>query len=319
MKMLIGFLLALLLIQCGKKGTKPKDNTTDPRKLALLQVKFNTYRELSKTQQDGHGFILSEDCDSLLFTGLYSIVPGIEVDITAARSPSLAWYRRPTVDGSDPCYPEHSKSSISRDMFVGLLWNIWETKNIDLANEIWQYGSNSQWVMGEGDPSRTIFTPSMQATLADIIYKLGGTDHAVTRAIPQSYVTINTGFQAHLDILSVLLRSRVLGTINYPVIFGSPKPLDVIKAQYNRVPSNSLFSYAYHKYFDGDYGEAIDTMLNNDLFPANTLPTRGNHKEPWLWQRDPGRDWSPHQDTSRHDEVHTGADMIFVSQLILSE
>jgi len=56
--------------------------------LKALQDKHNTYLELIKSAQDCHGFIDSEHCDSLLFSGLVGSVPGVRLDIDAAFDPA---------------------------------------------------------------------------------------------------------------------------------------------------------------------------------------------------------------------------------------
>lgn len=313
----LSLLIMFLAGSCAKKGESDKPPLVPLR--SILEAKVAKYSEFSMNERDQYGFILSKDCDSTLFTGLYNTVPGLGVELLAARNSDGQWFRRPLVDGKDTCYPHHSASTISRDMLLGVLWSAWRNKDLSMAEDLWNYGVSHDWNMGQGDFSRTFFTTRMQGILAELIYRLGGTDHKNARA----YVSItkplildfrrgNKGFQAHLDVLSILLYSEMRGFIKVD-------DKRILSIHNKRSSRNALFSYAYRKYTDGDYSVAVSLLLNPELFPDDRLPNKGDHKEPWLWQRDDGDDWLPHKDPSRHSEIHPGGDFLFVANLILSE
>jgi hypothetical protein len=157
------------------------------------------------------------------------------------------------------------------------------------------------------DISRTYFAPNLQATLAEVIYRLGGTNKVSYRGIPQTYVQ-NTGFAAHLQLLHILLRADLTGGIENTA-------LQVVKYNYNRSPQNPLFAYAYHRYVDGDQTETQDILLIETLFPNNRLPTSHDRCEPWLSQRDGGKDWEP-CDLDKEARIHSGGDFLFVAYLL---
>ncbi len=295
--------LGLLIQGCGRPGESDPKSTghSDDQRAAVVE-KVKLYLSLGQSIQDADGFIDYEHCDSLLFSGLYGVGGG-SMNIAAARDPEGRWYRRSLNQPS--CYPEGSKSSISRDMFMGLLWYMWEYRRLDLAEDLFAYGESHDWVMGEGDISRIYFTPGLQATLAEMITKMGGKDRPAYRAIPQSY-SKNTGFASHLDALHILLRGELVGSID-------AKALEILQYNYARVPQNALFSYALHRYSDGNQADTYTSLLNEAWWPADRLPTSQDRCEGWLTQRDPGADWQP----CDGDKTHSGGDLLFVARLLL--
>lgn len=269
-----------------------------------LKKKYKTYLSLLPSVQDSNGFIDINHCDSLLFSGLLGTIT--KVNIEAARDSNGMWHRRPLNYIS--CYPNHSKSTISRDMFIGLLWDIWKNQKLELAENLFNNGKENDWIMGEGLISRIYFTPGLQSTLAEVIYQLGGTNH-IERHIPVLIGKGNDGFAAHLDILHVLLRAELKG--------GKTEHLDVINQHYKRNPNNALFTYAHHKYTDGVQDETIDILLSDKLFPSDRLPTDCDRREGWIWQRDMGDDWEPKRDCNGY--THSGGDFLLVAKLVLED
>jgi len=302
------YILILLLsaTMCGKPENKKQPEITQISKIELVQQKYNIYKNLSLARQDANGFVEVDKCDSLLFSALLGVA--LPVNIEAARDSTGQWFRRPL--NYEACYPNGAKSTISRDMLIGVLWYIWKNKDLNMAESLFSYGVEHFWIMGEGAASRIYFTPALQSVLAEIIYKLGGYNHYVYRALPQAYFK-NTDFEAHLDILLILLKGELLNAV-------SDTEKDIIEHQRTRMPGNPLFQYAYHKYFDGDQGDTINLLLNTKYFPADRLPTTHDRCESWILQRDMGDDWVP----CRTDEVpiiHSGGDFLFISHLILGK
>ena len=102
-------------------------------------------------------------------------------------------------------------------------------------------------------------------------------------------IGVNTGFRAHLDVLRILLNSRVRGAI-------SDLELGTLKAQAERQPHNALFIGAYEKFTGGS--KAIDLLLSEKHFPKDKLPN--NHEQHcinYLFSRDEeSEDWIPCKD-----------------------
>lgn len=296
----------MILINCGKAGEK---DTIDIGELyPLLKERYNLYRHLITEEMSPEGFVESSQCDSTLFSGLVGTV--VPVELETAKDGQNRWFRRPLNNGQDTCYPAHSSSTISRDMFIGIMWYIWKNKRLDLAVEIWNYGKANDWIMGEGDASRIYFTPAIKSTLAELIYRLGGTNHIITRNIPRIFTKGNIGFKAHLDVLHLLLRADMIGSL---------ESNDIIKHHYNRNRNNALFNYVYHKYNTGNQTETALNLLNTRYFPESRLPTAMDRNTPWLWERDLGDDWQPTTDPNKLDKVHSGGDYLFVTKLIFDD
>src|SRR5687768_2231383 len=143
------------------------------------EQKFNLY--LKNLKQDKYGFVESDRCDSLLFTSLTGCVPQVEVNIGAAFDGEL-WHRRPV---DKPCFDCNtgenlgSKSSISRDMLMGLAWYCYHNKRLDISEQIIKHAMSNWGLMGKATDIKTLWSrcqimPSLFATFCWISYRLGG-------------------------------------------------------------------------------------------------------------------------------------------------
>lgn len=261
--------------------------------------KYDRYKQLIKKAQDKHGFIESNKCDSLLFTGLVGCVPGVSVDISAAFDPaSKTWKRRPI---EHSCYPNSIKSSISRDMLVGLAWYCWANDRKDIAEQVVKYALTHWGIMGEAESMKSLIGrcfigPGLLGTFARIAGPKYWWLHWLPTNLPGAPAL--TGYRAHLQVLHRLLRCKMSGK--------DPAKDKMLQKQAARQPQNPLFLAAVGKV---DNARAI---LNNEKYwPASRLPTEQDRKEPWLPQRDFGDDWKPI--SSNH--VHAGGDYLFCEAL----
>lgn len=300
-------LVVFLLIGCGPRHDA-REETTSSELAERLAAKESLYRDWMAQHAGPDGFIEHGRCDSTLFSGLVAAV-GAPINMEAARAGNGQWYRRSLA--LPECYATgQSKSTISRDMLVGVLWWGWRTKNLSAMEQLYRYGQDHDWIMGQGLASRTLMSPGLRATLAEVIYRLGGTNHTVARSIPQFFSEDNTDFPAHLDVLHILLRGELWGGI-------TDSEREVIQAQVERNPLNPLFQYAWHRYTDGDQDVAITLLLDETYWPADGLPTGADRCTAWLPQRDQGPDWAPCQNETDAAEVYSGGDLVFVAGLIL--
>lgn len=293
------FLIVMLLIaSCG--STKKKE--TIEIDTAELAMKRELYLQLITKHQGSAGFVQDHNCDGLLWNSLAAVSGVGGINLHAAESVPGRWFRTPGQD----CYPDRSKSSISRDMILGLSVFSLFTKNQDIPRNLLAYGEANDWVMGEGVRTRTYLSPSMRRTIADILYFNGGEERKLLRKYPLLWFN-NSGYQAHLDLLQALVRSEL-----------GPMPnaaLSVLTKQYERNPNNAFTNYLYHKYTDGKFDETVSILLNPQLFPPTRLPHTQDRCTDYLWQRDPGPDWEP----CTKNEEHPGIDFLFVSYLVLRE
>lgn len=307
-----------------------------------INEKFKLYRELIKGQQQAEiGFIEFVECDSLLFSSLIGCIPGIEVDIGAAFEEKTGrWLRKPKWFGL--CYnPDlepnkrpfwyraklawkfyragQSKdaltyllgagSTISRDMLLGLAYYAWYNKRLDISESVINYALSHWGFMGEGDLSRINIMPSLFATYCWISYKLGGPSRAWARWIPNDFGAKTQGFQAHLQVLHILLRKDLTGKI-------SEKDEKILKYHWKREPYNPLFRIAVK-----DYMGALNILSDERFWPSDRLPTELDRKSQWLPERDFGDDWLgiKGEGTGYKAKVHSGGDFLFCYWLIFKD
>lgn len=212
------------------------------------------------------------------------------------------WMRRNLAAGA--CYPDRSKSTISKDMLLGLTWWAWRAKRLDVMQQLVAYGEAHNWVMGDpiDRPQDVFVTPSEAGLFYQVIYRLGGEDNPA-RKIPDVYPEGLTGFQAELQVWNILLHGEISDT---PGI--TDTALKRLHEHAQRQPNNPLFEVAVAHY-TGDAGGARLLLSDETQWPSVHLPTRENHCQAWVVQRDDGSDWRP-CDTGDAGDIDTlyGAD-----------
>ena len=277
-----------------------------------LEVKYEKYLELLPNVQDKHGFIEHHGCDALLFSGLIGCLPEVSVDIDAAFDPMRKiWTRRST---GKPCFDclnnksLGSKSSISRDMLLGLAWYAWINERLDISEQVIKYAMTHFGFMGHADTWKTALgrcqiLPGLFSTYCWISKKLGGPSRPWATWVPADMGAQLKGYQAHLQILHILLRKDLTGQ------FASWDKTTII---YNasRQPQNPLFLHAA-----GRDLEAMQVLENEFLWPSDRLPMCADRKSGWLPMRDYGEDWIGVRDDSSFHH-HSGGDFLWVYWLI---
>jgi hypothetical protein len=258
---------------------------------------------------------MDDRCDSLLFTALYSTACD-EVDLTSWEEPELPgkWHRNPQRDCFVNGTPNGSASTISKDMFLGLWhYQLSYNKAQDVAETV-AYGKAHNWQMGEGKDaatvlSRTVLTPELIFLLEALNHKLNGGALMLQDGSADAVGTL-TGYQAHLQVLKILLQHRVRGAI-------SNGELSSLKSQAERQPDNALYVASYERFAGGS--RAVDILLDSPHFPDDRLPN--NHSEhctSYLHSRDQQNlnDWAPcpGEDFREHD----GTDFVFAAWVILN-
>ena len=274
---MIRIFIILLLVSCGKhEPKKPTQVNAD------VVAKAELYKSLHK------GWAHQGGCDSLGFTSLCKLSGGCgEAVIADAEGEPGRWYRNPGKE----CYPNNSKSDISKDMFVMLLPYLYASGDKQNIQEIYDYGQKNGWVMGRGYLSRTLLTPPLIFLLEQMLGRWG-----IESDIKE---TTKAGFEKHLDAIYLINKWMVNKYID-------SLQLAQIKQYKDENPSNALMQAIYHKFTDGDQSDAIAILLDESLFPRDRLPTAKDRCEEYLWQRDPGSDWKP----CDSDKVHDGVDYL---------
>lgn len=309
MKLLATFLVTLvsgiilfMLSSCGTTSTPTPGAIV---RVDELRVKTELYE--SRLLVDNHGFIQDHgdpSCDSTLFTGLLSHP---STTLTDARDDSGRWYRRPL--GSYPeCHESgQSNSTVSRDMLLGVLWYAVHTDQQHIANDLWKYAVEHAFIMGKGSPGEVLLTGNMIWLTATAAGKIS----PVPWIVPPDN---RSGFEAHLTVVQLLLKGELLGKLRV-------EDIDTLAKYADKNPKNGLFQYAVAKWRTGNMNPAVDILLDESLFPSDRNPDGSDRCEPWLWQREnQPHDWGPCLTTDpRYGILHTGADFLFVANLLLGD
>lgn len=260
-------------------------------------MKIDTYLKNVKKHQDKNGFIGTSHCDALLFSGLMGCHPSVDVDLLAARDESGKWHRRPNKD----CFATGgSKTSISRDMLLGVIYWAYHNNKPDVLDDLIKYAFKNRFVMGDSHSlkdkfGRCVITPNLLSLAALALKKLGGKNYWYLTWIPMVATSKVGGFQAHLAVLDAILRGEIKG-----------KKYKIVYEYAEKQPMNPMFQYAA-----GNIEEA-KSLLSNEKYWPNRSPNTHDRYESWLPQRDFGPDWMP----DKEFEEHHGGDYIFLHYLI---
>lgn len=295
MKHLLVLVACLLLCSCGpllRADTEPLDAAPGPVATAAL------YRAAAP------GWVDADLCDSLLFTGLVEAVDPTGVDLTAAEDPDEPgrWYRRPV--SSPECWAAgESRSTISRDGLLGVMWWAWRHGRLDVLERLWTYGASRNWVMGDDDlgGAHTVLTPAYVGTLARLIGELGGARRLPAEQLPVSWGQGLRGYEAHVQVLHALLRGEAFGHL-------SEDAVAMLAAHAAREPRNPLFQLAAARWAGGSAAALRAALAAPQLWPPDRLPTAADRCEAWLPQRDTDDGWAP----CASGRTHSGADLRFV-------
>jgi hypothetical protein len=145
----------------------------------------------------------------------------------------------------------------------------------------------------------------MQSVLARVIKKLGGRKHN-QRLIPLQWPSGLTDFEAHLQVLLALLVGRLDGELENAAF-------NRIKDHYKRNPENALYSYAYHKYEDGNQSKTYNILMSEFWWPNDRLPTTADRCHEWLLLPE----FTPNNIAPCEPfETHSGGDYLFISSLL---
>lgn len=300
MKKLLLFLTVLMA--CGRHGVS--DEPTQPS-MTLSEVRA-VYMDLIPSVQDVDGYVDIDECDSVLHTALLGSGGVPIAHMNAARNDNDQWFRRPLT------YPEclasgGSKSTISRDMIVGLMWYWYTVRDLNAAERFYKYASDRALKFGESDGtvegnSRIYMTPYLMSLLSELIFRLGGENHVVWRATAARLGADVEGFEAHLHTLTTILWGRLTG-------FYTGGELAYIKVKAENT-ENALFQYAAE-----DYVGAEATLLRQH--PHNQLPTSIQMCNPMPYANDIGK-MGP-ETCPKENRTHAGIHFMLISKWLIDQ
>ena len=283
-------LLLLLITACGSHKDSATATTSST---TALGDRYEAYLSFDQPHLDRFGWTIPQLCDGLLFTSLQAVGEGKAVELDAARDSNGVWHRSPDV---------HCDDDNSRDAFLGIMLYSLAFNRLDYLEQIWQYGEDHSWKMGNSTDSRDVLLPQDIGLLARSIAHLGGTKHAET-AFPLPLLDL-PGYRNHLQELSILIDAESTGGV-------TSDELSFLRKLASEMPNNPLPHALLHRYSDGDQSTATELLLSR--WPADRLPDYRDWCSEWIVQETMDG-ITPCSDKSIRN---TGGDFMFVASLIL--
>jgi hypothetical protein len=295
-------ILAILLASCGFLPRVGHPTSVPPA--SDLATRAQLYTQLAPSVLDPSGFVDVARCDSTTFSGLLGS-SGVDVDLLAAEVGPGQWLRRPTA------YPEcwaagESRSTISRDALLSVMWWAWSNSDLATLERLWAYGAAHSWRMGRGRlaGADTLANPNIVSLLAHSIYALGGRPPAWALAIIPAWAADVEGYERHLQVAQITLWGEVVGSI--------PAGAAELLAQHAASqPGNPVMRAASDRWLGTQLsGQPLDTRL----WPADRLPTSEDRCSAWVAMND--RDENGWKACPTESETHTGGELIFAQRIL---
>ncbi len=259
-----------------------------------------------RTHRDGYLWFNENKCDGLLFNSLYGFSGG-DVPIIMARNADGKWFRYPSMD----CLQTgESKSDISRDMLLGLLYFIYAARRLDYLEDLIAYDDSHQGIMGDSDGSedgkaRVLMSPPLRYTMHLLREYLGGAKNELPLL---ELWTMPEGFEAHLEVLHITLRGLITGRV-------SELGFKALEYQATRQPDNALYQAAYSRFKDGDQNKAVAILLKESWFPADRLPASRDRCINYLFMHDMTA--KNLAQCPEEKKIHSATDFLVAAQMVL--
>jgi len=209
-------------------------------------------------KRDRQGWVL-HDCDAMLWQGLYGAVTKEKTTIFAAMEDSGLAYRQPK---KDCLATRKSKSSWSRDMMVGMLTWCLHAKNSHALDLHFAYGQKHKWRMGFGPVSRTLYTPQIVSLLDQVRFHIKGKPYPKYKKIPYIFSSGLVDYQAHLQVLVVLIIGEMYGKI-------PAEAFKRLEEHYKRSKRNPLYAAAMLRYGGAKYATAAISACTSPVFDSS--------------------------------------------------
>ena len=254
MKYTLTLLVLALTFNCGKNEEK------DPEKTWVdVENRIASYEQQIYKVQDSFGYVGTR-CDSATFSSLLSAFSNVTIDFQLIEKQPGKWVRHPS-----PCYPDHSKSETSLDVYLMQLHRLLSSSDKAGAlrdiKEIIDYGTSNYWVMGEGAEELTNIS-----ALVPLIYKLESKLEGESLKLTGfDEDPILKGHKPHITAFFTLLNTRINGYA-----------LDIELALFDVLaidsPRNPYFEAMRLRYRDGNLDKLRDILLNDfgDDLPLET-------------------------------------------------
>lgn len=229
-------IMILLMLGCGK--SKPDKGLPIGDRLELYKT-----ANLSDVPR----------CDSATFWTHAGAV-GVKFDISTIEKTPGRIERH-----TEPCYPEGSQASSSREMYIGWLHYIWTTKDFAALKRLKEYGNSHGWVFGEGPHDLIDMSPLIPIVL------LMENNMTLIENTNLTFDDTLSGFKGHVLASYLWLWGRVNGQIG-------PAGMSILRSLEDANPSDPMYQALLHRFTDGDFSKAKAILDNKNVFPDDRIP-----------------------------------------------
>lgn len=287
------FLILIIAMSCSKANQGEKAGELTKKE----QIKRKYEQKLAEAKEkfdQKTGWPDAKDCDGLLWAGIAKASGVDTVKLELAKDSDGTMHRRPLSSGE--CYSAESKTTISRDMLLGLTFGAWRSRNGDLIKGLAQYGESNAWIMGRPSSAvgEVLLTGNMIGVLGRAACELSKYCPEYRR-IPPLHSKSDVDYIQHLTVLYILLNGEIDNPLGYTKPIGlsidktrvgdvSKDEVDVLKWHADKSPSDMLFQTAMHLYTDGNFNEMVDDLLTDNSYVPPYV--RGSDNYPivhWLF------------------------------------
>ena len=251
-------LILLALFGCAQEKNKPSEPVEGDKASELRELHAKRIAEADALSDNEWHWLTPDDCDGMLWSAKAAAGGQQGVNLAGAEYEDAGRFgRRPPPDCWADGQDNGSKSTWSRDMGLGLIYAAVRTKDLALLERHAAYGVKNKWKMGEPEADgRVFYTPAMIGLLYQAIHFLGGEDNPA-RQVPDVYISGLDDFQAHLQVLSILLRGEIEGGIRDVM-------LDRLREHAKREPESPFYLAALATY-DGAPDAAVEACLKDSV------------------------------------------------------
>lgn len=244
-----------------------------------------------------------EDGDGLLFACLQAVAINKSFNVEDYMNWQGQVFRNPAMAlGLHKLGPR--ESTISRDMFMGLLCYCLHFKRLDILQIVAEYGWKNWWKMGTDNQklnNRVWFTPGLIVLLYAIIAHLRGRP-GLAEFLVNIWQPLGTtpGYPSHLTMLHIYLNMRIRGKV-------APWEQSVLQKILRHSPRNAL-ALALAGWKEESRAEL------QAAWPTDRLPTYEDWTEMWRTQRvDNDSGFTGRPGDARK---HSGGDLLFVEHVL---
>ena len=326
---MIKYILIGMITACSYNPfAKNEPNDTGSPMRDQLIKKYNVYKGLYGTRLDKYNMIAGpgKTGDSLLFSCLGEYATGIRVDLESTITPEGRPLRHPEIS------PEISKTPISRDMVIGLMFcliNRPSSEALPILEKLISFGRSNFWdLCGDAEEynisagyrlGRCQMNDAVLSTIFEMA-KLKGFDcDAGCKTITSIDITnILSGenkeaYVRHLYSIHVYIRAKIMG-------FARTVAVKSVESHFEKEYNNGIYGAVSAKYGSVHPDKVYHLLLNEDYFPNKRLPTSEEFCTHYLYQRDQFgvdyKDWVPCTEGTEY-EVYDGVDFLLASKIIL--